>query len=162
VVSVKVLSGNITQVKADALITTIRPDGSLIDLIDDELKENTEHVFHDMVAGMSLRNLEAVTISAPRRHHGEFEHVIFVPHTPQVELHKVVMAGLCEAEVRRINSVVLPVIRNGLEVRPNDARDTVLAIATFVESRPSFVGIISIVTNSPRAQQYLKRVFSAS
>ncbi|HMH70598.1 MAG TPA: hypothetical protein VK502_04305 [Candidatus Saccharimonadales bacterium] len=160
-VLVNVLSGDITEVEAGALIATIRPDGTRTGLLDQQIEECAGALYHSQIEAMRLTNLEAVMVTPPRRHYGSFACVIFVPHHPRESLRKVISAGLITANVNRLRSVVLPVVRNGLRVDDHALKETALAVKSFMNSDPSHLSKISIVVNYPRGEQYLKRVFNA-
>jgi len=165
---VEVLSGDITQVSAEALITAINSEGMWFGGIDGAIRRCAGGVFHSQAALNPLSDGETVFAPSERKHGGSFESVLFVVDDLRRPLCDIVAIALQEAERLRLSSVTLPTIRTGVmagiyEPTVRAALDEMAtAILQFVATSPQMRQISVVVYNDETSMQHLKKVLQVS
>lgn len=155
---VNVVDGDITQVRADALITAINPRGSWYGGLDRAIRSVSGGMFHNQAeAAMPLTDGQVVYAPELEPHEGKFAAVLFVVDGLQRPLHEVVTNVLNDADKRRLQVISLPAIRTGFmegkrETRNRALDDLARAINDFV-AKGSAVGVINVVVYGSEADR---------
>jgi len=115
-VEINVVSGDISKVKAGALITAINAGGMWFGGIDGVINKVAGNLFHEQAANASpLENGQAVVAhSNGHEHNGAFSDVVFVVDELVSPLGRVICNGLQAASDAGFSSVSLPTIRMGV------------------------------------------------
>jgi len=113
-IKVDVVSGDITQEPADALITAINSDGMWFGGVDWAIKNVAGNMFHSQAAKVALENGKVVFARSTHEHDGKFSNVIFVVDDLEWPLSEVILAALAEADKRGMRVVTLPALRTGV------------------------------------------------
>jgi len=113
---ISVCSGDITRVKADALITAINSGGMWFGGIDGVVQRAAGNLFHAQAQrAMPLTDGQTVVAKHGKAaHDAAFADVVFVVDDLQQPLRNVVHAGLKAASDAGFKSVSLPTIRMGV------------------------------------------------
>jgi O-acetyl-ADP-ribose deacetylase (regulator of RNase III) len=114
---VEVLSGDISRVSANALITAINSGGMWFGGIDGVIQRSCGgNIFHSQAeAAMPLKHGDTVvanSLGLPRK--DTFQNVVFVVDDLEGPLHQIVYNGLVAAAKAGFTSVTLPTIRMGV------------------------------------------------
>jgi O-acetyl-ADP-ribose deacetylase (regulator of RNase III) len=113
--TVNVISGDISRVHSDAIITAINSGGMWFGGIDGVLKRAAGNHFHNQAsAAMPLE--DGMTVVAPGGNvtNLPFQNVIFVVDDLQQPLGNIVFLGLQAAQAAGFKSVTIPTIRMGV------------------------------------------------
>lgn len=165
-VSVSVVSGDIAQVKADALITAINSGGAWFGGIDGVIMRAAGDLFHRWAASaVPLTDGETIVArSNGQVHRGAFTNVVFVVDDLKRSITEVIYAGLEAADKAGFASVTLPTIRMGvmLGVVEKSAEEAVVgmgvAIRNFLKRGPTSIKTITfVVYNDPKTQAMLQK-----
>jgi O-acetyl-ADP-ribose deacetylase (regulator of RNase III) len=112
-VEVKIIEGDITQVKSGALITAINAGGAWWGGIDGAIQRVANGLFHGQAAAaMPLSDGE--TVFAKGNGSVLFDNVIFAVDCLERPLSEVIYSALIKAESEKISSVTVPSIRMGV------------------------------------------------
>ncbi len=112
---IQTLSGDIAQVKSDALITAINAAGMWAGGIDRVIYAVAGDAYHKQArAAMPLKDGQTIVARDPKRHRGTFKNVVFVVDERRLKLRQIVMNGLVAASDAQCTSVTLPAIRMGV------------------------------------------------
>lgn len=128
---VTVVSGDIAQVKADALISAINSEGMWFGGIDRVIQRHAGGLFHEQAgANMPLKDGQAIVAKGGPRNRSKFENVIFVVDDLRQPLRAIIFAGLAAAANEGYKTVALPAIRLGVmrgvvEKTPGEAIDEI-------------------------------------
>jgi hypothetical protein len=119
-VHVDLLSGDITQVQSDALITLINSERMWFGGVDGAIMRNVGADFHQAASSYldshpkatdgSVIFVDGSTIQGDRN----FRNVIFVIDDLSISLERLVEAGLIEALNRNLSVVTMPLMRSGV------------------------------------------------
>lgn len=113
-----VLSGDISTVKSDALITAINSGGLWFGGIDGVIQRVAGNMFHGQATAYNsksgLKQGDIVVAKKTREHRGAFDNVVFVVDDLEAKLHTVVKNGLDAASDAGFQAVTLPTIRMGV------------------------------------------------
>ena len=157
-----VVDGDITQVTADALLTSINAGGLWNGSVDQAILRSSDGMFHDQaLAVMPMRDGQVIIANATAPHKGMFDNVVFVVDELEQPISSLVLAVLEAAEAQEFTSVSIPTFRTGLmvdvrETRVEALRGLVNAIAQFIDEEPRHVQLITVVVyNNEVDQQYL-------
>jgi O-acetyl-ADP-ribose deacetylase (regulator of RNase III) len=161
---VDVLSGDITQVNADGLITAINGAGMWFGGIDGAIQRSAGNMFHAQAsAAMPLSDGQVLFAPALHSHNGRFGGVVFLVDNLERPLSELVLAGLQEAERQGLARISLPTLRTGVMAGVHETIDEALnemavAVREFVASDPVNVHVISfVVYNDSASERVLKR-----
>lgn len=121
-----VISGDIAQVKSDAIITAINSGGAWFGGIDRVINNVAGNQFHKQAAAKMPLKDGQVIVANNVSHRGEFSNVVFVVDELNLPLHEIIYKGLKAASDSGFKSVSLPTIRMGVmlglvEKSPEDA-----------------------------------------
>jgi O-acetyl-ADP-ribose deacetylase (regulator of RNase III) len=158
---VTVVDGDITQIKADALITAINSDGLWWGGIDGAIQRVSGNMFHQQAAAaMPLCDGQVVFAPAKLLHNGRFDNVIFVIDEFQRSVDQIARAALDEAEARSLATVAIPTLRTGVmagayETHGEALGGLVIAIDEFIRTNPSHVQEIKLVVYNNNADKNL-------
>ncbi len=149
-VSIEVVEGDVTALRADALITAINSGGMWFGGVDGAIQRVGGNAFHSQAnAAMPLR--DGQTVLARGNGRTNFQNVLFVVDDLRQSLDKIVLAALQAAEKAGLRSLTLPAIRTGVmlgTVEPTAeaaVRRIGQAVQTFVASKPQSVTSIKFV-----------------
>ncbi|MBP6886041.1 MAG: hypothetical protein KBC02_02255 [Candidatus Pacebacteria bacterium] len=164
--SVNVVSGDITRVEADGLITTINSSGQWHSEIDHAIQKLVRRHMHGQAFAKSPLTDGQTVVAYGYGHSGNraFKHVVFAIDDNVRPLVDVVVGGLMTANNVGLASVTLPLIhmgaraggiveKSGLEIVA--AMDA--AIKKFQASNPKFVREITLVVNNDESLVRLAR-----
>jgi len=113
--TIRVMSGDIARVPADALITAINSGGVWFGGIDAVIQRNAGSHFHEQaLKAMPLRHGQTVIASGSDEQRDAFKNVVFVVDDLKGPLSDTIYAGLKAASDAGFTSVTLPTIRMGL------------------------------------------------
>jgi O-acetyl-ADP-ribose deacetylase (regulator of RNase III) len=111
----QVTNGDISQVKADALITAINSGGMWFGGIDGVIQRSAGSMFHQQAQNaLPLQHGQTVVAKGDAQHDGAFKNVVFVIDDLEGRLADVVYNGLKAASDAGFTSVTLPTIRMGV------------------------------------------------
>lgn len=167
--NVTVLSGDISAVKADGLITAINSGGMWFGGIDGVIMKSVGGQFHEQAKGaMPLKDGQVVVArGGSGTVRAAFQNVIFVVDDLKQPLHNIVLAGLRAAEANGMKSVTLPTIRMGvmLGVVEKSVTEAIaemsLGIDKFLGEYPeSALRITFVVYNDAPTQRLLEDAMS--
>jgi O-acetyl-ADP-ribose deacetylase len=151
-----VVAGDVTKVRADALITAINSGGMWFGGIDGAIQRCANNMFHAQAAAARLQDGATVFAQATSRHSGAFRDVLFVVDDLRRPLSQIVRLALDEAERQRLTSVTLPAIRTGVMagVVERTAQEAVtqlgIGVRGFIDTNPRHVKTITfVVYNDP-------------
>lgn len=113
------ISGDITRVDSDAIITAINSSGLWFGGIDGAIQRVAGSIYHGQVAQKfaqgELSDLKVVVARGNHNDHkGKFDNVVFVIDDLKSELSNVIARGLEEADVAGFKKVTIPAIRTGV------------------------------------------------
>ena len=165
---VSVVSGDITRVKVDALITAVNSGGIWCGGIDRVINRAAGNLFHSQAS--KARPLSDGQVIVARSngsaHNGAFSNVVFVVDDLQRSLAQVVYDGLKGASDAGFKSVSLPTIRMGVmlgvvEKSVNEAVDEMVkGVKQFLaESPDALKNITLVVYNDSKTQSLLQKAF---
>ena len=164
---VTVVNGDITQIKADALIAAINPRGMWSGGIDDAIQRVSDNMLHNQAAEkMPLKDGQVVFAPATLPYNGRFDNVIFVVDELQRPVEQLVKAALDEAEARSLATISIPTLRTGVvasayETHGETLAGLVIAIIKFVSTNPSHVQEINIIVyNNDVDKRVLERILN--
>ncbi len=115
-IKIVVMHGDITMVKADALITAINSSRRWLGGIDGAIQGVAGNYYHAQAsAKRALYNLQTIVARGHRNHHnGGFDNVVFVVDDLQSPLRNVISEGLEAADADGMETVLIPAIRTGV------------------------------------------------
>lgn len=161
--TVNVVDGDITQIKADALITAINPSGMWFGGLDGAIQRSSGYMFHAQAqAVMPLIDGRIVYAPAQGSHNGKFDAVLFIVDDLQKPLYDLVTLALEAAAQHELTSVSIPTIRTGVmagayEPRSKALTDLAGAINDFTLKHPNKLDEINIVVYSNEGDRMLLR-----
>jgi O-acetyl-ADP-ribose deacetylase (regulator of RNase III) len=161
--NVEILSGDISRMKADALITPVNSGGMWFGALDGVIQRAGGNQFHKQaMAAMPLVDGQTVVAQKLVEHKGAFGPVVFVVDDLQKPLRDVVSAGLKAADEAGFKSVSLPAMRTGvmMGVVEKTAQATVdemaAGVRAFAEAGPKSIKNIKFgVYNNPDIEERL-------
>lgn len=167
---VRIVSGDISKVKSDVLITAINSGGMWFGGIDGVINRVAGNMFHEQAGdAMPLKHGNVVSAkSLGRKHKGAFENVIFVVDDLEGPLHQIIYNGLITASVDGYTSVTLPTIRMGVmlgvvEKSTDEAvSEMKKGVSDFIRDYPRTVleSIAFVVYDDEEVQAKLERAFA--
>jgi O-acetyl-ADP-ribose deacetylase (regulator of RNase III) len=108
-----VISGDISRVNSDALVTAINSSGAWFGGIDRVIQRVAGNHFHDQADALMPLS-DGQTILASGNGTSQFQNVIFVVDDLQQPLGNIVFLGLQAAQTAGFKSVTIPTIRMGV------------------------------------------------
>jgi len=166
---IKVVSGDIAQVKADALITAINMSGMWWGGIDDVIQRVAGNLFHNQAARKMPLTEGQVVIAYGSINKGLFTNVVFVVDELSKPLRRVVYAGLKAANEAGFKSVSLPTIRMGVmlgkveKTKEKAVAEMVAGVELFKANRgnnASLEEITFVVYNNTQTEALLRQGFN--
>lgn len=162
--NVNVVSGDIAQVEADALITAINSSGMWFGGIDGVIQRAAGDLFHRQAAAGELVDGNAIVARGNgKAHRGKFAHVVFVVDDLKQQLRNVILAGLRAAEEAGFKSVTVPTIRMGVmlgaveKTTQEAVNEMAEGVQTFLTESPTSVQHITFVVYNDRQTEALLR-----
>jgi len=149
--NVNVVDGDITKIKADALITAINSGGLWFGGLDGAIQRSSGFMFHAQAqAAMPLT--DGHIVFAPKRgpHNGKFEAVLFIVDDLHEPLYDLITLALEAAVSHKFMSVNIPTIRTGVmagvyEPRSKALSELARAVNDFIEKNPNKLDDVNIV-----------------
>lgn len=163
--TIKVMSGDIADVPADALITAINSEGIWFGRVDKAIYAANASLFHEQaLQALPLQHGETVVASGNNAHQSAFKNVVFVIDDLRGPLGNIVYNGLRAAAEAEYASVSLPVMRTGVMAGKVERTvgETLDQIADGIRRfrgnhRDTSLTIVKIVVyNDPMTEQKLK------
>lgn len=109
------ISGDITRVDSDAIITAINSGRLWFGGIDGAIQRVAGNIYHNQAMNEELINLKVIVARGDHNNHkGKFDNVVFVVDDLKSELRGVIARGLEEADVAGFKKVTIPAIRTGV------------------------------------------------
>jgi O-acetyl-ADP-ribose deacetylase (regulator of RNase III) len=161
-----VISGDIAQMPADALITAINGQGWWFGGVDGAIQRVAGDFFHRQVQ-LPVRDGDVVYASLSREVACPFRNVIFVVDNLKQPLQNIVLAGLREAEAQQLAEITLPVMRTGVMAGARETKDEALqaladAIMQFKAEKPTAVKrLLVVVYNDDATYTELRNMLAA-
>lgn len=161
---VEVISGDVSQIEADALITAINSGGMWFGGIDGVIQRCAGPWYHNQAAAKQLTDgMTVVARGGSTPHRGKFVDVVFIVDDLRHPLKDVVAAGLRAADAAGMYTVTLPTIRMGVmlgkveKTAQQAVTEIVTAVQEFVQGPPKCVAHIKIVVYSDDQTERLFR-----
>lgn len=164
--TIKIVSGDISRVAADVLITAINSGGMWFGGIDGVINRTAGNVFHSQASeAMPLSDGQTVVAKGEARvSRGEFKNVVFVVDDLQRPLREIVYNGLRAASDAGFAKISVPMIRMGVmlgavEKSAEEAvSEMVSGVRRFLAEHPktSVESITFVVYNDGRTQSLLE------
>lgn len=160
---VNVVDGDITQIKTEALITTINSGGMWFGGLDGAIQRSSGSMFHAQAqAAMPLTDGRVVYAPKQGSHNGKFDAVLFIVDDLQGPLYDLVTLALKAAVQHELTSLNIPTIRTGVmagayEPRSQALNDLARAVNDFVEKNPDKLDTINVVVYSNEDDRMLLR-----
>ena len=168
---VHVISGDLTQVRSDAIITAVNSGGMWYGGIDGAILRSSGNLFHHQaIEALPLKHGDTVVAkSNGKKHGGEFDNVVFVIDDLCGPLSEVILNGLVAASKAGFKSVSLPTIRMGVMLgvveksKEEAIGEMVGGTARFFDENPqtSIESITFVVYVDPDTEEGLKETFDA-
>lgn len=153
---VNVVSGNITTVVSQALITAINPRGMWFGGVDMAIERSSGNMFHHQASmAMPLENGQIIFAPKTGPHNGKFDGVLFVVDSLTTPIYDLLLPVFKEADRLGLKSVsVHPIGISVMDEHPEsqvEAFEGLLkAIIDIIESKPVNLQEINVVIyNSP-------------
>ncbi len=166
---VKVISGDISQVEANALITAINSAGLWFGGIDAVIKRSAGNLYHDQAARKMPLPLGRALVAYGGKHDNmrKFTNVVFVIDDLNRPLHEVIFDGLVAASAAGFNTVTLPTIRMGVMLgvveksREEAVNEMQKGVNDFLEKFPETLlkEITFVVFRDAQTQTLLEKAF---
>lgn len=167
------ISGDITMIASDAIITAINSGGLWFGGIDGAIRRVAGNMYHAQVSGKKLINLEVIVARGDHNHHiGKFDNVVFVVDDLKSELRGVIARGLEEADNAGFKNVTIPAIRTGVMLGAVEKSleqvvdEYVKGIMRYVGRKrvikkqvPGIQAITFVTYNNPELEEIMHRVF---
>lgn len=139
--TIQIVSGDITKIDADCIITPINSRKNWDGAIDNAIYAVAGEMYHDQIRKTHLENLfSAVVLGSRKTHRGKFDHVVFVVDDLRSKAREVINRGLETANEAGFETVLIPAIRTGvflgiIERTPDEiANEYILGILKFLRS----------------------------
>jgi O-acetyl-ADP-ribose deacetylase (regulator of RNase III) len=163
-ITVRVLSGDIAKVEADALITGINSGGMWFGGIDRVIQREAGDHFHQQARAQTLEDGRAIVARGPHTSDASFKNVVFVVDDLSKPLHQIIHAGLTAANDAGFSKVSLPTMRMGVmrsatgQTQAETTRDMVQGIREFIQAtpQPNLREISIVVYNDPHTAELLR------
>lgn len=111
------ISGDITQVKCDAIITAINAGGAWFGGIDRAIYNAAGTMYHSQIKKEDLYELNFIVARGDHNNHrGKFDNVVFVVDELECPLRSVIASGLEGAHAAGFKNVAIPSIRTGVMI----------------------------------------------
>ncbi|MFA6097033.1 MAG: macro domain-containing protein [Candidatus Paceibacterota bacterium] len=151
--TIQIVSGDITQIDADCIITPINSQKNWHGGIDRAIYAIAGEMYHDQIRKTHLENLFSAAVLGNRKtHRGKFDHVVFVVDDLRSRAREVINRGLETADEAGFETILIPAIRTGvflgiIERTPDEiANEYILGILKFLRSnRNSGIKSIKLV-----------------
>jgi len=113
--TIQIVSGDITKIDADCIITPINSRKNWDGGIDRAIYAVAGEMYHDQIRKTHLENLfSAVVLGNRKTHRGKFDHVVFVVDDLRSKAREVINKGLEAANEAGFETVLIPAIRTGV------------------------------------------------
>jgi O-acetyl-ADP-ribose deacetylase (regulator of RNase III) len=119
--NINVISGDISKIKSDAIITAINGSGAWFGGIDNVIRNTYGDYFHNKLLknsdDYSFEDGKAFFISGEFQSANTFQNVIFVIDNLKKLLREIIFNGLLEADKQKLTSITIPTLRMGVMSR---------------------------------------------
>jgi O-acetyl-ADP-ribose deacetylase (regulator of RNase III) len=161
-VEIRVVSGDIGKVGADALIAPINSGGIWFGAIDGVIQRLAGGTYHRQAAAqMPLHDCQAVVAKPETVHRGEFIDVVFIVDDLEQPLRNIVSTALKAADEAGYKAVSLPTIRMGVmlgqveKTKEEAAREMAEGIKMVIPTLKSVNSISVVVYQDPELEHLL-------
>jgi O-acetyl-ADP-ribose deacetylase (regulator of RNase III) len=149
---VKVLQGDITQIPADGIMTTVNSGGAWYGALDRAISRVAGGMYHGQLDPGNLKDGQVVVAGQSGHTGANFKDVVFVVDDLQQPLGNLVYQGLKSADEAGLKSVNLPAFRTGvmagaMESKEEAVKATAEAIRRFQAENPSSLKDIQVVVH---------------
>lgn len=158
---VKVLQGDITQIPADGILTTVNSGGMWFGGVDGAIQRAAGGMYHGQLNPENLKDGQVIVAGKSGATKAQFKDVVFVVDDLRQPLKNLVYQGLKNADKAGLKSVNLPAFRTGVmagavESKEEAIKATADAIRQFQAENPSNLKDINIVVyrDAGVAQQF--------
>lgn len=172
-IRIVIMSGDITMIASDAIITAINSGGLWFGGIDGAIRKVAGNMYHAQASGKKLIDLEVIIARGDHNHHvGKFDNVVFVVDDLRSELRGVIARGLEEADNAGFKNVTIPAIRTGVMLGAVEksleqvAGEYAKGIMRYVGRKrvikkqiPGIQAITFVTYNNPELEEIMRRVF---
>ena len=170
---VKIVSGDISKVKADALMTAINSGGAWFGGIDGVIQGCAGGLFHGQAsAAAPLKHGQTIVAMCDggKSHKGRFTNVVFIVDDLKGKLNEIIFNGLVAAADANFASVSLPTIRMGVMLgvveksKEEAVGEMVKGINRFLKAKPdsSIKELTFVVYNDPEILGIAQRLLTAT
>ena len=140
---IRVVEGEVTAIKTDAVVAVINPK-KCVGKLHEQIKSRSGNLFHALAeAEMPLRSGQVLYVEALIPHGGLNKSVIFVADESK-SVYKVVSLALAASTKYKVASVCIPTF----DADVSDLLELAKAIADFIKTKPPIEEIIIVVSNS--------------
>lgn len=166
--TVNLFCGDITNIEATLLVTTINPEGLWYGGIDRSIRNVSGDMFHDQLPPAdTLLNGQTFFAPAQGGHSGCFNDVLFVVDDGCRPLHTIITTALDEADKLGVESVSLPTSRPSINTLGFNCQDAIRStmekfariIAEFIDKQPANIKHINVAVAKPEDEKYLRLAF---
>lgn len=159
---INVVSGDITQVNCDAIVTLINPFGAWNGGVDRAIMKTAGRLYHQQVSQYLQDGESVVAKGQMAQHNGKFNNVIFVIDTLESPTSLLVAIALSKAKDLGYKHLAIPVFRTGVMLGeyPNepDVESTVKEIVRGIRAFAYDGLTISIVVyHDPDLEKLVRR-----
>jgi O-acetyl-ADP-ribose deacetylase (regulator of RNase III) len=165
------MSGDITMIDSDAIITAINSGRLWFGGIDGAIRKVAGNIYHVQVPNVELTDLDIIIARGDHNNHkGKFDNVVFVVDDLRSELSDVIAIGLEEADTAGFKKVTIPAIRTGVMLGAVEksleqvADEYMKGIMRYVDRKrvnrevPGIHTIIFVTYNNPKLEEILHNV----
>lgn len=134
--TINVIEGDITKVRADALITAINSGGMWYGGVDRIIQSVAGYTYHNQACARPLHDGYTVIAKMVTEHSATFRDVVFVVDDLKGPLSRIIIAGLNAANEANYTMVSMPAIRTGvmLGAVEKDANEAAVEIVSGIEA----------------------------
>lgn len=169
-IKIVTMCGDITMIKADAIITPINSEGCWLGGIDRAIYGAAGQFYHNQARGKELHNLQTVVAAGHRNHHeGGFNNVVFVIDDLRASLRYVISEGLEAADDAGYKTVLIPAMRTGVMLGVVEGcieqvvHEYIHGIKRYITrmasigNKPNIQGIAFVIYKNPQLEDILNK-----
>jgi len=167
------ISGDITMIDSDAIITAINSGGLWFGGIDGAIRRVAGNMYHSQAMEKKLIDLKVIVARGDHNNHkGKFDNVVFVVDDLRSELRGVIARGIEEADNAGFKKVTIPAIRTGVMLEAVEksleqvVNEYMKGIMRYVGRKrvikkqvPGIQTITFVTYNNPELEEIMHRVF---
>ena len=164
------ISGDITLVRADAIITAVNSGRLWCGGIDGAIQRVAGMTYHNVAAKEELSDLKVIVVRGDHNNHkGKFDSVVFVVDDLRSELRNVIAIGLNEADLSGFETISIPAIRTGVMLGAVEKSleqvvdEYIMGIKRYVSRKivkgqtPGIKELVFVTYNNPELEEILSK-----